>query len=140
MINYNSILEFIPEIKTLTPNMKVEYETELSSLIEKSTDLLAIREKYEEILAMEKQLAEEIHELKNRIFPKITFTIIKHHRNKLPIIQGKSSWRNGINDFTPLSVYIAPLSTYPKGADDPEVKAIALDKIRALIRSKFPLK
>ena len=139
MSSINKILTYIPELKELGEVQQLEFTNELNSLIESLNDLLSLREKYETILLKEAELSKKVEELKNRIFPSIYFGTAKHHTTKEPYIIARSMWKKGLNDYSQLSAYIGPVAKFPKGVNDPEVKKIALDKIRKKIQKSFPM-
>jgi len=139
MSSIDKILTYIPELKELGEVQQLEFSNELNSLIESLNDLLSLREKYETILLKEAELSKKVEELKNRIFPSIYFGTAKHHTPKEPYIIARSMWKKGLNDYSQLSAYIGPVAKFQKGVNDPEVKKIALDKIRKKIQNSFPM-
>lgn len=134
----NLLFESIPELKELDEVAKVKYRNEIGSLMVKYSNLTQLEEKYKDLLQEIDKLRGDVVELKNRLFPTIYLGTAKHHTSKEPYIVARTPWRKGKNDFIHLRVHIGAVSKFKEGINDPEVKRIALQKMRDKIQSILP--
>jgi hypothetical protein len=138
MNTLNLLLESIPELKELDEVAKINYRNEIGSLMVKHSNLTQLEYKYKGLLQEIDKLREDVIELKNRLFPTIYLGTAKHHTSKEPYLVGRTAWRKGKNDFIHLRVHIGAVSKFKEGINDPEVKLIALQKMREKIQSILP--
>lgn len=138
MNTYNQLLEQIPELKEIDEKTRIKFKNEIGSLIIKSSDLESLEEKYKNQLETIEKLRKDVVELKNRLLPTIYLGKAKHHTSKEPYIVARTAWRKGKNDFIHLRVHIGAVSKFKDGINDPEVKQIALQKMREKIQSILP--
>ena len=135
---HNKPIDAIPELSELDEVSKVTYRNEIGSLIVKSSNLTQLEDKYKDLLQEINKLREDVVELKNRLFPTIYLGTAKHHTSKEPYIVARTPWRKGKNDFIHLRVHIGAISKFKEGINDPEVKRLAIQKMRAKIQSILP--
>ena len=138
MDTFSKLLEEVPELAQIDEVAKVKFRNEIGSLILKHSDLTLIEEKYKNVLDEIERLRKDVPELKNRLFPAIYLGTAKHHSTKEPYIVARTPWRKGTNDYIHLRVHIGSVSKFKGGINDPEVKRIALQKMREKIQSILP--
>ena len=131
-------LNQFPEIGGLDEVSLIKYEEEIATLFVKSSNLAHLQTEYGDLLAHLGQLSKDIAELKKRLFPPLYFSKVKHHSTKEPYIIAATPWQISENENVNFRVYIGALSKFKGGMEDPEVKRIALQKMREKLKLKLP--
>ena len=134
MATQKEILNRIPQIAELSELDKIQFKDEIATLYTTISDIIHLEKKYEELFNVMDAKRKIENEVTSIMFPKIYFGKAKHHTSKEPYIIARCPYKKGVNDYVHFRVYVGAISKFPKGVDDPEVKKIALLKIRNKIK------